>query len=160
MLLSALQDPRTQVTSEPTNNFSRTPKPPRTHLFRGPDAPGRALFRACALSISPHLPERLPDPPHLPTDSPTYARCSCIQLYRGTSSLYHTAACTILYSLQLRAQRAENLRAADTFGRSGHHCFTARTGWDCVCFARTDKTLLVPPLVQRSDRRNHPWRSG
>ena len=60
----------------------------------------------------------------------------------------YSSLCTILYSLQLRAQRAENLRAADTFGRSGHHCFTARTGWDWVCFARTDEILLVLPLVQ------------
>ncbi len=74
-------------------------------------------------------------------------RYSCIQLYRGTSSLYHTAACTILYSLQLRAQRAENLRAADTFGRSGHHCSRARTGWDWGPSTRTDGKLLVCSLV-------------
>ena len=80
-------------TSEPTNNVSGTPKPPWTHLFRGPDTPGRALFRACALSISPHLPERLPDPPHLPTDSPTYARCpSCLYWHIGTNTSYCVSA--------------------------------------------------------------------
>ena len=72
-------------TSEPTNNVSGTPKPPWTHLFRGPDTPGRALFRVCALSISPHLPERLPDPPHLPTQIAQHTRCpSCLYWHIGT----------------------------------------------------------------------------